>query len=60
MEEAALAVLGWRQAIEKRKEPNGHGPATKNQPIALRRERFGTFRFFSQKPKKWQLEVVNF
>lgn len=31
MEEAALAILGWRKEIEERREPNGHGPA-KNQP----------------------------
>ena len=29
MEEAALAILGWRKDIEGRREPNGHGPATK-------------------------------
>ncbi len=26
MEEAALAMLGWRKEIELRTEPNGHGP----------------------------------
>ena len=29
MEEAALAILGWRKDIEGRREPNGHDPATR-------------------------------
>src|SRR5438046_6951094 len=32
MEEAALAILGWRKDIEERREPNSHAFATKNQP----------------------------
>ncbi len=31
MEEAALAILGWRKEIEERREPNGDRPA-KNRP----------------------------
>ena len=40
MEEAALAILGWRKDIEGRREPNGHGPATKNQPAKEKAEVF--------------------
>jgi hypothetical protein len=32
MEEAALAILGWRKDIEGRREPKGHTSARKNQP----------------------------
>jgi hypothetical protein len=31
MEEAALAILGWRKDIEERKELNGRVPTTRNQ-----------------------------
>jgi len=31
MEEAALAILGWRKDIEGRREPNGQDPATKSK-----------------------------
>lgn len=30
MEEAALAILGWRKNIEGRREPNGHASGKKN------------------------------
>ena len=39
MEEAALAILGWRREIERRGETNGHGPA-KNQPAKGKSEVF--------------------
>ena len=39
MEEAALAILGWRKEIERRSEANGHGPA-KNQPAKEKPEVF--------------------
>jgi hypothetical protein len=40
MEEAALAILGWRKDIEGRREANGHAPATKNQPAKEKEEVF--------------------
>jgi len=40
MEEAALAILGWRKDIEERREPNSHAFATKNQPAKEKPEVF--------------------
>ncbi len=40
MEEAALAILGWRKDIEGRREPNGHASGTKNQPAKENQEVF--------------------
>jgi hypothetical protein len=39
MEEAALAILGWRKEIEERREVNGGGPP-KNQPAKEKSEVF--------------------
>lgn len=39
MEEAALAILGWRKEIEERREPNSGGPP-KNQPAKEKSEVF--------------------
>lgn len=39
MEEAALAILGWRKEIERRGEANRHGPA-KKQPAKEKSEVF--------------------
>jgi len=32
MEEAALAILGWRKEIEGKRQANGNASAIKNQP----------------------------
>lgn len=32
MEEAALAILGWRKEIEGQREPNGRDRAAKSKP----------------------------
>jgi hypothetical protein len=40
MEEAALAILGWRKDIEGRREPNGQPSATRNQPAKGKPEVF--------------------
>jgi len=40
MEEAALAILGWRKGIEGRREPNGHAPTAKNQTVKEKAEVF--------------------
>ena len=40
MEEAALAILGWRKGIEGRRETNGHGIAAKSTPAKQTAEAF--------------------
>jgi hypothetical protein len=40
MEEAALAILGWRKDIEERKELNGRVPTTRNQAEKEKSEAF--------------------
>ena len=40
MEEAALAILGWRKDIEGRREANGNGAATKSQSAKQPTEAF--------------------